>query len=92
MYHEDGNSVLGTDRSQIEPYQENMWDEEVISNPHSVAVVMATCHVWAGSLSYKSITPQVSFPGLFLAIPSVATTISLHNMHRLSRDLTQANQ
>ena len=92
MYHEDGNSVLGTDRSQIEPYQENMGDEEVISNPHSVTVVMAIYLVWAGSLSYKSRTLHVSFPSLFLAIPSIATTISLHNMHRLSRDLAQDNQ
>ena len=83
---------LGTDRSQIQHYQENMWDEEVISNPHSVVVVMAAFHVWAGSLSNKSRTPQVSFPGLFLAIPSVVTTISLHYMHRLSRDLAQDNQ
>ena len=29
MYHGDGISVLGTDRSQKEPYQENMGNEEV---------------------------------------------------------------
>ena len=29
MYHEDGISVLGTDKSQNEPYQENSGDEEV---------------------------------------------------------------
>ena len=28
MYHEDGIVVLGTDRSQKEPYQENMGDDE----------------------------------------------------------------
>ena len=28
VYHEDGISVLGTDSSQKEPYQENKGDEE----------------------------------------------------------------
>ena len=49
-------------------YQENMGDEEGISNPHSVAAVMATCDVWVGVLSCKSRTQQVSFPRLFFAI------------------------
>ena len=45
VYHEDGISVLGTDRRQKEPYQENMGDEEEFSNPHSVAAVMVTCAI-----------------------------------------------
>ena len=46
VYHKDGISVLGTDRCQKEPYQENMGDEEEFSNPHSVEAVMATCFLF----------------------------------------------
>ena len=54
-------SVLGTDKSQKEPYQENMGDEKAFNiHIQSQAVVMATCDVWAGALSCKSRKLRVS--------------------------------
>ena len=46
-----------------------VWGLGRISNPNSVASVMATCDVWAGALSCKRRTPRFSFPHFFLAIP-----------------------
>ena len=45
-----------------------IWGWGRISNPHSVAAVMATCDEWAGAFLCKNRTTQVSFPRLFLAI------------------------
>ena len=45
-----------------------IWGWGRVSNPHSVAAVMATCDEWAGALFCKNRTPRVSFPCLFLAI------------------------
>ena len=64
VYHEDWNTVFGTDRSQKEPCQENMGG----GMRHLVAAAMETCDVWTGVLSCKSRIPWVSFPRLFLAI------------------------
>ena len=66
VYHEGGISVLGTDRSQKEPYK--IWGWGRISTPHSIAAVMATFDVWAGELYCKIRPPLVSFPRFFLAI------------------------
>ena len=84
VYHEDGISVLGTDRSQKEPYQENLWDEGIISNPHSVAGVIATCGVQAGALSCKRRTQRIRLYASFLRFPGAAASIRLYTPKEFS--------
>ena len=79
VFHEDEISVLGTDRSQKEPYQENMGDKERF-------------HILIQSQQSWSRTPHVSFSRPFLAIFWCSRLNSLHNKHRLLCDLAQDNQ
>ena len=55
-----------------------------ISNPYSVAAIMATCA--------KAELRKTVFLATVLRFPDVATSTRLHTMHRLSRDLAQDNQ
>ena len=67
---EDGISVLGTDRSQKEPYQENIGDEEgfQIHIQSQQSWQLVTCG--QGRCPARAEYPRVSFLCLFLAISS----------------------
>ena len=92
MYHEDVISVLGTNRSQKEPCQENMGDEEWfhihIQSQQSRQLV--TCQ--QGCCPARAEHCDTVFFVSFMQFPGVATSIHLHNMHRLTCDLAQDNR
>ena len=92
LYHKDGISGLGTDRSQNEPYQENMGGEEIfqihIQSQQTwqlVTCVQGHCPARAEHRKSVNLAPFSRFPG-------VAASICLHYMHRLSCYLAQENQ
>ena len=92
-YHEGWFLASVTDRRQKGLNLENTGDEERLRSRIQSAAATATCDVWAGVLSCKSRTPRVNFPLLFLTISwRSRSSVLLHDMHRLSYNLTQDNQ
>ena len=63
-----------------------------MSNPLSVAAVMATFDVWVGRCPAKAEHGKSVSLASFLRFPGVAVSIRLHNMYRLSCELAQDNQ
>ena len=92
MSHEDSISVLGTERSQKEPYQENMGDEE------GFQIHIQSQQSWQLVKSGQGRSParaehcESVFLTSILRFPGVAASIRLHNMHCLSCDLAEDNQ
>ena len=91
VYH-DGISVLGTDRSQKEPHQENMGDEEEfeihIQSQQSWQLLTCGQRRFPARAEHR----ESAFLASFLRFPGVAVSIRLHNMHCLSCDLAQKNE
>ena len=81
MYHEDGISVLGTDRSKKEPYQENMRVEEGfqihIQSQQSWQLVMCG----QGRCPVRAEHSESVFLASFLRFSGVATSDCMHYMH-----------
>ena len=92
VYHEDGSSVLGTDRSRQEHYQENVGDEEgfQIHIQSQQSLQLVTCG--QGRCRARAEHRASVFLASFLRFPGVYASIRLHNMHRLSCYLAQDNQ
>ena len=83
MYHEDGISVLVTDKSQKERYQENMDDEEgfqihiqLLQSWQPVTCVKGRCPARAGHC-------ESVFLVSFLRFPGASASLCLYNIHRL---------
>ena len=90
VYHEDGISVLGTNRSHLESNQESMGNEEgfqihIQSLQSWQLVKCVEGHCPARAEHCKSV------PRLFLTISCHYTSIRMH-MHRLMCNLAQDNQ
>ena len=88
----DGISVFGTDRSQKEPYQENMGDEEGFQIHIQLQQSWQLVKCGQGHCPARAEHHESVFLAFFLGFPGVAALICLHNMHCLSYDLTQDNQ
>ena len=73
MYHEDGISVLGTDKSQKEPYQEKMGDEEgfQIHIQSQQSWQLVTC--WQGRSPARAEHRKSVFLASFLRFPGAPT-------------------
>ena len=94
VYHEGGISVLGTDRSPKEQYQENIggggeeWFQVHIQSQQSWQLVTCGQRRCPARAEHR----ESVFLASFLRFPGVAASICLHIMHRLSCDLAQENQ
>ena len=83
---------LGADRSQKEPYRENIGNEEgfqihIQSQQSWQPVTCGQERCPARAENHESV-----FLASFLQFPGVAASTRLHNMHRLSFDLAEDNQ
>ena len=92
MNYQDGISILGTGRSQKEPYQEKIGDEEgfQIQIQSQQSWQLARCA--QGRCPARAEHHESVFLTSFLRFPGVAASIRLHDMHRLSCDLAQDSQ
>ena len=85
VYHKGGISVWGTDRSQKEPYQENMGGEESFQNHMQLqqSWQLVTCGK-GRRCPARAEHPESVFLASFLQLPGVAASIHLQDMHSLS--------
>ena len=87
VHLEDGISVLRTERSQKEPYQENMGDEEgfQILIQSLLLWLLVTCR--QGRSPARAEHRESVFLASFLWFSGVTASLRQHNMHLLSCNL-----